>query len=276
MYAIIAVAVVLLMVLLVYGFVSDYMLKTEFYTINTGGKEKEHVRIVMIADLHGTGFGTDNVRLIKKIKEQKPDIICMAGDMTVKNGKGTDSCLALCKKLVSVCPVYYAPGNHEIRMENYKEYVTRLQKAGVNWLDNKHKSVYIREKKITVYGLDMEEYYYHKFWQRREVTKETIQGYLGQCAEEGIHVLLAHNPEYFEAYCEWGADLILSGHVHGGIAKLPLLGGVIDPALRLFPKYDSGVFQNNRAVMILTRGLGTHHIRLRFFNIPEISVINIF
>lgn len=275
MYVIIAVAAVLFLMLLVYGYVSNYMLQTEYYEINTAGTEKKNVRIVMLADLHGACFGTDNVRLINKIKEQKPDLICMAGDMTVKNGKGTDSCLALCKELVSVCPVYYAPGNHEIRMEDFEEYVLQMQKAGVNWLDNAHKSIYIGEKKINIYGLDMEEYYYHKFWQHRDVSKDTIQGYLGQCMGEGINVLLAHNPEYFEAYCQWGADLILSGHVHGGIAKLPLLGGVLDPALRLFPKYDSGIFRNNKAVMILTRGLGTHHIRFRFFNVPEISVINV-
>lgn len=275
MCVMVAVAIVLFLVLLVYGFASNYMLRAEFYDINTGGSERESVRIVMLADLHGASFGAENIRLINKIKEQKPDLICIAGDMTVKNGKGTDSCLALCKELVSVCPVYYAPGNHEIRMENCEKYAGQLKKTGVNWLDNEHQSIWIREKKIGIYGLNIDEYYYHKFWQRREMSEKTIQGYLGKCGDEGIHVLLAHDPEYFEAYCEWGADLVLSGHVHGGIARLPLLGGVIDPALRLFPKYDSGIFRKGRSTMILSRGLGTHHIRFRFFNVPEISVINL-
>ena len=66
---------------------------------------------------------------------------------------------------------------------------------------------------------------------------------------------------------------MLSGHVHGGIARLPWIGGVISPSLRLFPKYDAGKFREQNGTMILSRGLGTHHIRLRFFNIPEISVI---
>ena len=66
-----------------------------------------------------------------------------------------------------------------------------------------------------------------------------------------------------------------SGHVHGGIMRLPKLGGVISPSLRLFPKYDAGQFEENGHKMVLSRGLGLHHIKLRFFNRPEISVINL-
>ncbi len=102
-----------------------------------------------------------------------------------------------------------------------------------------------------------------------------MEQYLGAAGKDCFNILLAHNPEYFKEYQEWGADLVMSGHVHGGIARLPLLGGVIAPSLQLFPAYDAGLFQRGKSHMVLTRGLGTHHIRLRFFNIPEISVINL-
>lgn len=275
MYVILAVAAALLVMLLIYGYLSNYMLKTEYYDIATGEGKGRTVKIVMLADLHGNRFGADNARLINKIREETPDLICMAGDMTVKDGKGTDSCLALCKELVSLCPVFYAPGNHEIRMENYDKYVSDVMEIGVNWLDNEHKYIQVKDKNIWIYGLNMEEHYYHKFWQYRDVSEAIIREYLGTAAGDGIQLLLAHNPEYFEAYCEWGGDLIFSGHVHGGIARLPLLGGVIAPSLRLFPRYDSGLFRKGKTSMVLSRGLGTHHIRLRFFNSPEISVINL-
>lgn len=267
-------AAVLIILLLVYGYLSNGMLAVEHYPLSVWG-DGEPVKIVMLADLHGSSFGPGNRRLIQKIQRESPDIICMAGDLTVKNGKGTDSCLALCKELLKMCPVYYAPGNHEIRMESYEHFIRELKKAGVVWLDNAHHDLVIRSRRIRVYGLNLEEELYHKFWKKMEFDSDRMEQYLGAAGKECFNLLLAHNPEYFKEYQEWGADLVLSGHVHGGIARLPLLGGVIAPSLQLFPAYDAGLFQRGKSQMVLTRGLGTHHIRLRFFNTPEVSVINL-
>lgn len=266
---------ILIVILLIYGFVLNYALKVEYYSVATSEKAGESVKIVMLADLHGMCFGDNNIRLIEKIKKEKPDMVCIAGDMTVKNGKGIESALHLCKKLTELCPVYYAPGNHEIRMEEYEKYILKLKKIGVFWLDNECKYMTLKGENIGIYGLNLDEYYYHKVWEKRDFSAKVIESALGTAGENQTHILLAHNPEYFESYCEWGADLILSGHVHGGIAKLPILGGVISPSLRLFPKYDSGIFRKGKSAMVLSRGLGTHHIRLRFFNTPEISVIKL-
>lgn len=87
--------------------------------------------------------------------------------------------------------------------------------------------------------------------------------------------MIAHNPEYFPAYAEWGADLVLSGHVHGGLMRLPFLGGVIAPSMKLFPKYDGGVFEEHGSTMILSRGLGTHTLPIRIFNPGELVVIRL-
>ena len=127
----------------------------------------------------------------------------------------------------------------------------------------------------SITGLDLPEYWYHKCWQKRELTKERLNELIGVCRKNECNILLAHNPEYFPQYTKWGADLTLSGHVHGWIARLPVLGGVIAPSLRLFPAYDAGEFEKNGHHMIISRGLGLHHIKLRFFNRPEISVIKL-
>ena len=79
---------------------------------------------------------------------------------------------------------------------------------------------------------------------------------------------------YFDYYAKWGADLVLSGHVHGGLLRLPIIGGVISPQIKLFPKYTGGLYKLNKAVMIVSRGLGTHTIRFRFFNPPELVVVH--
>ena len=128
---------------------------------------------------------------------------------------------------------------------------------------------------MDIYGLDLPEYWYHKFWEKRDFSKEEVEKLLGSPKKDTFSILIAHNPEYFPYYAAWGADLTVSGHIHGGIMRLPRIGGVISPSLRLFPKYDSGEFEENEKKMILSRGMGLHHVKLRFFNRPEISVIKI-
>lgn len=264
--------------LFLYGYCSNFQLKTRHYSVGAPGQRGQtvkSVRIVMLADLHGAVFGKGNRRLVDRIRSEHPDFICIAGDMTVKDGRGTESCLDLCRELLSICPVYYAMGNHEIRMDCYAVYCSQLREIGVSVLDNECCHIIIQQTRIGIYGWNADEFYFHKFWQKRELTKEALRDSVGVPDPDEFSILLAHNPEYFETYQEWGADLVLSGHVHGGIARLPFMGGVIAPSLRLFPTYDAGLYQKGTAAMILSCGLGTHHIRLRFFNPPEISVINI-
>lgn len=269
-------AAVILAALLVYGYCSNFRLKTESYHVRVPAMaEGESVRIVMLADLHGFSFGAKNQKLLEKIRSEQPDLICIAGDMTVKDGKGVGTALALCRELVSVCPVYYVAGNHETRMDCYREYCANLRNMGVVFLDNEHRDFFMCRKKFTIYGWNAAEPCYRKFWEEGGVSAEELAEQMGSPDPMAFCILLAHNPEYFDVYREWGAHLVLSGHVHGGIVRLPLAGGVISPSLRLFPKYDAGLYENGASTMILTRGLGTHHIRLRFFNIPEISVINL-
>ncbi|SHH94836.1 metallophosphoesterase [Clostridium grantii] len=90
-----------------------------------------------------------------------------------------------------------------------------------------------------------------------------------------MNILLVHNPKYFEKYSNWGADLIFSGHVHGGIIRLPYLGGLLSPDRRFFPKYDNGVYENNGNKMIVSRGLGNSHLNLRINNKPELIVVTL-
>lgn len=99
---------------------------------------------------------------------------------------------------------------------------------------------------------------------------------LGRPDPEKFSLLIAHNPDFFETYADWGADLVVSGHVHGGLMRLPVLGGVISPAIRLFPAYDGGEFRKGKAAMILGRGLGTHTLPIRIFNPGELVVIDLY
>ena len=89
------------------------------------------------------------------------------------------------------------------------------------------------------------------------------------------NILLSHRPELFAAYKESGVDLALTGHAHGGQFRLPFIGGLIAPNQGFFPKYDAGLYTEDGANMVVSRGLGNSIIPLRFNNRPEIVVIEL-
>ena len=234
----------------------------------------------MLADLHNHEFGKGNIRLLEKIKRENPDYIMIAGDMLVKGEQlKTEHMLKFLVELLKICPVYYAPGNHEEYLERkfekegfYQEFVQEIERYGVKYLANQSCYIEKTNQKIRVTGLHLQKHFFVRFYEKVTMEKEDLEELIGK-SEECYDILIAHNPNYFSVYEKWGANLVLSGHVHGGIVILPFLGGVISTTYELFPTYDFGMFQSGNTRMVLSRGLGTHTIKLRLFNVPEISVI---
>lgn len=238
-------------------------------------------KLVLLSDLHNKSYGNDNERLIEKIDGIAPDAILVAGDMlTATKGQPFATAVSLMKRLSSEYPVYYGMGNHEYRLELYPEqygdmyntYLSGLKEAGIEPLINQN--TYLPAYNIAVCGSQIDRNFYRRF-----VKFPMDGGYLtrilGEPRGDACQILIAHNPLYFEEYAAWGADVVVSGHVHGGIMRLPVLGGVLSPNLSLFPKYDGGRFQQGRCTMILSRGLGSHTIPLRIFNPGELVVVTL-
>lgn len=244
-------------------------------------------RLVFLSDLHGKTYGEKNEKLLKWIERLAPHYILIGGDSVVggvsKKGKprkesepSIQVSLDFIRKLANEFPVYYALGNHEEKLEKslLKRYNEDLKKLGVVLLDNrKIKLISEKGEEIFLYGLSLGKKFYPKL-KREKMKQEEIREKIGEVGE-GFTILLAHSPLYFETYMEWGADLVLSGHLHGGIMRLPFLGGVIGPDFFLFPKYSGGRYQNEKGRMIVSCGLGTHTLHLRVFNPPEITVIDL-
>lgn len=242
---------------------------------------KKRCRAVVIADLHNKRYGKNNERLLAAIREQQPDFVLIAGDIiTAKPGHGLEPAIGLLRELSRDYPVYYGNGNHEYRLKLYtrvygdmaESYAKALKEMGIEPLVNAH--VYLGEYGLAVYGAEIDKFYYKRL-KTVEMKPDYLSGLLGQAPGDMYTVLLAHNPDYFPQYAAWGADLTLSGHVHGGVARVPFWGkGVISPTLRLFPEYDGGIFRVDGAVMVLSRGLGTHTIPVRVFNPGELWVVD--
>jgi len=250
------------------------------YTIHSS-KLYTDENIVVLSDLHNKCYGKDNERLIHAIEQIHPNGVYVAGDIiTSKAGESMAPGITLMQKLGEKYPVYYGMGNHEHKLRlntekygsMYQQYEKELKKSGIEMMSNTR--VYDPKHNVDICGLEIGRKYYQKA-RKRTMNADYVSSKVGACRKDAFQILLSHNPDYFEQYAVWGADLVLSGHVHGGVMRLPILGGVISPSFRLFPRYDGGVFHKGAATMILSRGLGMHTIPIRIFNPGELVVIHL-
>ena len=240
-------------------------------------------KIAAVSDLHCKEIGKDNEVLIDRIKSLKPDIILCAGDMVTDHSKHMYVAIRLFERLSKEFDIYYSCGNHELKLGInprtdliYRRYRRYLRSIGINYLNNKSAYIVRGGKKLRIAGLNIRRIYYNKMCINKAVMpKGYVKSLVGEAEEDEFNILLAHNPEYFNMYADWGADIVISGHIHGGMVVLPYIGGVISPSFRLFPHYDFGEFYEDGATMYLSRGLGSHTIPLRIFNPPEIMCITL-
>lgn len=239
---------------------------------------------VVIADLHNNSFGKNNDILIGEIDKINPSFIIIAGDLIVgKRSEDFRVAISLLNELVQRYPIYYGFGNHEQRVipkgryfnNNWKKYVEKLYELKIKLLDNESATITKGNDKIIINGLSIDKIYFRKKKDLTPMKEGHIENLIGKLNNKCYNIVIAHDPVYFEEYINTEADLILSGHIHGGIIRLPFLGGLISPHYELFPLYDSGKFQKKEQIMLVSRGLGTHTIKLRVFNRPELMAITL-
>ncbi|MDO5156337.1 MAG: metallophosphoesterase [Eubacteriales bacterium] len=238
------------------------------------------LKIVHLSDLHNASFGRENEKLIDRIKALQPDVIVATGDFVI--GKPNQDVFHAAKtlnRLSEIATVYFSLGNHELRMKIYPDVYGDMWNQFYSALNQdiillQDQTVWLQKEndKIAIHGLSLSPELYQRF--RKMPMKE---GYLeerfGKCSEDAFHIFMAHNPDYFDEYVKWGADLTFAGHIHGGMIRLPVLGGMISPMVRFFPKYDKGIFKQKNKYMILSGGLGNHTLKFRVNNLPEIVMV---
>lgn len=255
--------------------IKDYEIQTEKLT----GSHK--VSFAVLADLHGFCYGRENKELIQAIRKREPDAVLVAGDMLVRTKpESMEPAVCLLKGLAGRYPVYYALGNHESKMFSgekkglYLEYEKRLKDSGVRFLHNEQVQAELGNTKFCFHGLELPLIYYHKP-RSPKLKPELIRKLLGTPSEDAFHVLLAHNPKYGNAYFSWGADLILSGHFHGGVLRLTEHMGLTSPQYLFLPPYCCGDFHRDGRHMIVSAGLGEHTIPIRIHNPRELLFVTV-
>ena len=245
-------------------------------------KSSEGLKFIMISDLHSNEYGINLHEVNKVIKESKPDAILLAGDIiSRKLNPNVPQIVSFLTTLAKHYPVYYALGNHEYKLKRFKDeygdfydiYKDTLEEAGIVFLEDESAIFDKDDYSVVISGVQIDLAYYRH--NAPVMGSGLMDKHMG-CPDKNMYqILLAHNPDYFKQYAEWGADLVLAGHVHGGTVRLPGIGGVIGTNMKFFPKYADGVHCNRKSKMIVSRGLGTHTIKIRINNRPELVIVNV-
>ena len=264
---------------------SDF--KVTRYKLRASGMDvrgpEEPFSIVFLSDLHNKSYGKGNERLLQEIRSQDPEAVLIGGDLlTSADPPQMEAALDLMKELTRWYPIYAVNGNHEQRLKEqtekygdaYDHYSQAVRSFGVHLLENTSEYAEFCRMPFRIWGYELPLDYYRR-GRSFTLMAEQVTEVLGAPKEGCCNVLLAHNPVYFDTYAAWGADLTLSGHLHGGIVRLPLLGGVISPQMTLFPDYTRGCYTKENHRMIVGAGLGSHTIPIRINNPPELVVIDV-
>lgn len=222
--------------------------------------------IVHLSDLHSKFFGKKQYQLVSKVKQAKPDLIVLTGDMVDSNRYEEEPLMKLIEGIIDIAPVYYVTGNHECGSRKFNSLERKLKKTGVKVLRNESEWLQRNGSKILIAGIDDP-----LFSRNREDTKHSLEKILKGNRKE-FKILLSHRPELFSTYVDYDIDLVFSGHAHGGQVRLPFVGGLMAPGQGFFPKYTSGKHIENNSILIISRGLGNSMIPQRIFNRPEVIV----
>lgn len=249
-------------------------------------KISKNARFVFLTDMHGryfsdTLFGRDFSKLIRMIDSQKPDFVIIGGDMIVsKHVIKIDEAFELVRELTKKYKVYYCIGNHEARLDwddendtpySLSVFKEKIKECDAIILDND--AVYLNDHNIQISGVSLKQKYYNK---KISVTPSVDElKSLYKSRDDAFNIMCAHNPEYAVEYRKLNPDLILSGHMHGGLLRLPGGRGFITPRYKLFQKRCWGVYKDGNVIHIVSQGMANHTLPVRLFNPGEIVTVDI-
>lgn len=224
------------------------------------------LRVAELSDLHGRSFGKNNARLLRALKRAAPDIICICGDLFDEK---TDCSMLkpLLTGLTEIAPVYYVTGNHEWQVASLREILRQMRAWGVTVLENEGCLLFRGEARMVIAGVhdpcgpyDMK-------------SPAELVSDLRRTQGDSFLLMLSHRNDELPMWSALGVDLVLSGHCHGGVVRLPFVGGVFGTRRELFPDYDAGVYRQGGTTLFVSRGLGCTNVHFRLFNRPHVPIM---
>lgn len=257
---------------------SELSIKTTAYTLKTD-KISSPIIAAVLSDLHFSVFGKDNKRLIETVRKTNPDIILLAGDFfDFHNGRSNSEIVTkTLRSLCDIADVYMTPGNHDLRynIKTGENCFIYAENAGVTVLNGEYRDIKINGQRVRIGGIFDHASYLEDFdeaWYKSPVY-EFLKDFENT---DSLSLLLMHRPNTFiYANDDFRIDAVFCGHDHGGIWRLPLIGGIYAPEQGIFPEYDKGEYDFGKTKMFLSSGLEGYYLVPRLFNRPEIIKLTI-
>lgn len=257
---------------------SNLTFKTTAYTVKSPRLPNAFngFTIAQVSDLDGHIYGDHGEKLKKAIDKAKPDIVVLTGSLQSFKDKDPKALAESLKEIARAYPTYFIRGNTELyrdkKVDNQKDFYQALKDEGVIFAENNTVPILRQGASINLSGLVPEPSYYEA---DPKATDLPVDQFLKKPAGKDYQILLAHHPLYWDDYRKWGADLTLSGYVHGGGLRWLFIGGVFTPKGSFFPKYDRGLYTEKEKSMVVSAGLGRAGTLFRLFNPQELVVIKL-
>lgn len=243
-----------------------------FYQIRSD-KVSDNIRIIELSDLHNKEYGTDNSKLIGKIKDLNPDLIVYAGDMMNYKNSDYSVLFGLSDKLSEISPIYACYGNNELDQYLFedKQFSKEFKKHNVNLLSNEAVDIKVKNSILQIIAVSADLQQYDVKTNNSKKFVESLEP-TGNC-----RICLTHYPELFkEKLLNKGIDIAFTGHAHGGLIRIPFIGGLYSTGEGFLPDLTEGVVKaNDGTQVVISRGLGDSRKIPRINNQPELVVVDI-
>ena len=227
-------------------------------------------KILVISDLHDAPFGD---QITEQIRRQNPDVIVMTGDMSQLPASSVQVSSAIGKAVGGDYPIYAVSGNHETQGDGYDEIISAWKGHNITplendkvWLDHGGDSILLIGLKDPKQDVVSES----RLEDMRAFIRDSIPG------KDTFSILLSHRAGLYPDLKDEGANLILSGDLHGGIIRLPIIGGLIGKDFDLLPRYSYGyIKEGSSSAMIVSGGCDKNPKKRRVFNQPELVLVTL-
>lgn len=244
-------------------------LTLRFYSVHTGKlTEDARLRLALLTDLHSCVYGENHRDLLDLVVEQRPDVILLGGDI-VDDVNPLEDALTFFDALSQTgIPVYYVSGNHDRWRPDFDSVLETIKSYGVTILEGETLAFDLPAGRVNLCGI--------REYASAEACAAALETAFAGLDPNACNILLAHRPDYIDLYRQYPFDLVLSGHTHGGQARIPLLvNGLFAPNQGWFPEYAGGLYEVGETHLVVSRGLSYNPRLPRVFNPPEVVILDV-
>lgn len=228
------------------------------------------LRVAHLSDIH-VGGAMDRERLLRVAaltNAARPDLVVHTGDfLTHRDG---DFDLPLYEALARIRAPHgqwACLGNHDFDDPN--RLVRKMRDAGVQTLRNRLETIVIDGQELEIAGID---YAFGRF-QWEEVYARIVASWGRR--RPVPRLLLNHDPTAFASLPQGCADLVCSGHTHGGQIGVQFGAGRALTLVGLLGVPDQGVFARDDMRLFVTRCVGFYGYPMRIGIPPEVAILTI-